>query len=127
MYRYLKLVWVGDTKVGKTAYLIRATKGSYPCRYIPCIFEDYVYDHFINGTLVSAALKDIRNNTEQSTARFRIALDYPHTEVFLACFDVTNRASLDSLISEWIPEVRSFSPDTPIMLVGHKTEMRRKA
>jgi small GTP-binding protein len=51
-------------------------------------------------------------------------LRYPTIDVSLACFDVTNRSSLDSVAELWIPEVRHHRPDVPYIVVGTKIDLR---
>lgn len=40
------------------------------------------------------------------------------------CFSVTNTETLNSAVSKYIPEVNHHCPDTPIILVGTKIELR---
>lgn len=40
------------------------------------------------------------------------------------CFDVTRPESLDNVASKWIPELRHFIPQCPIVLVGTKSDLR---
>ena len=44
--------------------------------------------------------------------------------MFLVCFAITSPTSFDNVISKWIPEVTHHCPDTPIILVGTKADMR---
>merc|ERR1712070_361856 len=46
------------------------------------------------------------------------------SDVFLACFSSINPSSLLSVERKWLDELRRYSPDTPIVLVGTKTDMR---
>ena len=45
-------------------------------------------------------------------------------DVFLVCFAITSPTSFDNVTSKWIPEVTHHCPDTPIILVGTKADMR---
>jgi small GTP-binding protein len=51
-------------------------------------------------------------------------LSYPGTDVFLLCFSLVNANSLQNALSKWCPEIRHHCPDTPIVLVGTKAELR---
>lgn len=53
------------------------------------------------------------------------ALWYPSTDIFLLCFDITNRASFDSIKESWITEIRHHMPYTPFVLVGNKMDLRK--
>ena len=44
--------------------------------------------------------------------------------MFLVCFAITSPTSFDNVTSKWIPEVTHHCPDTPIILVGTKADMR---
>ena len=51
-------------------------------------------------------------------------LSYPDTNVFLACYSIVNPSSLENIKAKWVPEVRLHCPDTPIVLVGTKKDLR---
>jgi len=76
-------------------------------------------------------------------------LSYPGTDVFLVCFSifspesfynvtkkvrislcfitsVTPASEFGLFVFQWVPEVRSACPDTPILLVGLKSDLRDK-
>ena len=44
--------------------------------------------------------------------------------MFLVCFAVDNRDSFDNVRNKWVPEIRHYSPHTPIMVVGTKADLR---
>ena len=54
-------------------------------------------------------------------------LSYPETNVFLVCFSVDSQASLDNVRSKWVPEIQHHCPDTPMILVGTKSDLRGEA
>ena len=54
-------------------------------------------------------------------------LSYPMTDVFVVCFDVSRRASFENVRNKWFPEVQHYCPDTPSILVGMKSDLRRGA
>jgi Ras-related C3 botulinum toxin substrate 1 len=51
-------------------------------------------------------------------------LSYPQTDVFLVCYSVVNPASFDNVRAKWSPEIKHNNPDTPIVLVGTKLDLR---
>ena len=51
-------------------------------------------------------------------------LSYPGTDIFLACFAVNSPTSFDNIKSKWVPEIRHYCPDTPIVLLGMKADLR---
>ena len=44
--------------------------------------------------------------------------------MFLICFSLINPASLESVDTKWYPEVNFHCPNTPIILVGTKLDLR---
>jgi small GTP-binding protein len=50
-------------------------------------------------------------------------LSYAGTDVFLVCFSLVSRTSMHNVPYKWIPELRQYCPDTPIVLVGTKVPL----
>ena len=51
-------------------------------------------------------------------------LSYPQTDVFLVCFSIVNPSSFENVRAKWYPEVSHHCPNTPIILVGTKVDLR---
>ncbi len=51
-------------------------------------------------------------------------LSYPQTDVFLVLFSVISPASFENVKAKWIPEIRHSCPESPILLVGTKSDLR---
>ena len=54
-------------------------------------------------------------------------LSYPQTDVFLVCFSVLSTTSFENVRHKWVPEVRHYCPDTPLVLVGMKGDLRERS
>ena len=52
------------------------------------------------------------------------ALAYREADVFLLCYKISEPSSLFNALNHWCPEVRSVSPNTPIILVGCQSDLR---
>lgn len=49
---------------------------------------------------------------------------YGRSDVVLLCFSIANPASLRNCHAMWYPEIRKFCPQTPVILVGCKNDLR---
>ncbi|KAG2378012.1 hypothetical protein C9374_008634 [Naegleria lovaniensis] len=120
-YDQIKCVVVGDGAVGKTCLLLSYSNNEFPDEYIPTICDNYSSNVEFKGHTVSLALWDTAGQEEYDQLR---PLSYPDTNVFLVCFSVVNPSSLENVKSKWIPELKQSCPDTPIVLVGTKIDLR---
>lgn len=53
-----------------------------------------------------------------------IILILSRSDVVLLCFSITNPVSLRNCKVMWYPEIRRFCPQTPVLLVGCKNDLR---
>ncbi|XP_054468000.1 rho-related GTP-binding protein RhoF [Anoplopoma fimbria] len=118
----LKIVIVGDGGCGKTSLLLVYAKGDFPENYAPSVFEKYV-------TTISLGRKEIKLNLydtagQEDYDRLR-PLSYQEADLILVCFDVTNPTSFENVLIKWHPEVKHFCRDTPVILIGCKTDLRK--
>ncbi|CAD86931.2 GTP-binding protein rho4 [Schizosaccharomyces pombe] len=119
-----KLVVVGDGGCGKTCLLIVFSSGTFPERYVPTVFENYITDitYGPNSKVIELALWDTAGQEEYDRLR---PLSYPNSNVILLCFSIDCPASLNNVTEKWYPEVQHFCPRTPIVLVGLKADLRK--
>ncbi|KAJ7715307.1 P-loop containing nucleoside triphosphate hydrolase protein [Mycena maculata] len=116
-----KLVILGDGCCGKTSLFTVFVHGTFPGAYVPTLFGCHVADAIdIDGQPVALALYDTGGGEDYDRLR---PLSYPETDVFLICFAVDNRNSLENVRQKWIPEVNHFCPDVPVLLVACKTDL----
>ena len=116
-----KLVIVGDGACGKTCLFIVFGKDKFPEVYVPTLFEDYVADIEVDNKQVELALWDTEGKEDFDELR---PLSYPDTDVILMCFSIDSPASLENIREKWMPEVKRFCPNVPIILVGNKKDLR---
>lgn len=117
----LKLMAIGDGGVGKSSFLICATTSHFPSDYVPTVFDNYSVDLVVNSSPYSISLWDTAGQEDYDRLRF---LAYPGTDVFVVCFDVVNRSSFENVSEKWIHEARYYVPETPILLIATKTDLR---
>lgn len=118
-----KLVIVGDGTCGKTSLLSVFALGHFPQHYNPTVFETHVTDVKIDGISVNLALWDTAGQEEFERLR---PLSYSKSNVILIAFAIDAPDSLDNVTAKWIEEVNRECPDTPVILVGLKKDLRQQ-
>eukprot|EP01084_Bolivina_argentea_P000486 904_1 len=162
--RHFKIVFLGESKVGKTSIISQKVSYKFETEYAPTIEDYYVKVHRmnvddINGTLANRnrmdSLRSSRSMSQPSLSTrhdanginynmlpcFHCILDIQDTsgsldfrrnvnqwiwrsQVFVIVFDLTDRASFDSIETAFISriiEVRKCD-QPPIILVGNKSD-----
>ncbi|KAD6455152.1 hypothetical protein R6Q59_016405 [Mikania micrantha] len=119
--KFIKCVTVGDGAVGKTCMLICYTSNKFPTDYIPTVFDNFSANVAVDGNIVNLGLWDTAGQEDYSRLR---PLSYRGADIFLLAFSLISRASYENVLKKWMPELRRFAPNVPVVLVGTKLDLR---
>ncbi|CAK8675212.1 unnamed protein product [Clavelina lepadiformis] len=117
----IKCVVTGDGAIGKTCLLISYTTKAFPQEYIPTVFDNYAANVIVDGRSVNLNLWDTAGHETYDRLR---PLTYPQTDVFLVCFSIVSPVSYENACLKWYEEVSHHCPNTPVILVGTKLDLR---
>ncbi|WVZ14889.1 hypothetical protein V8G54_012455, partial [Vigna mungo] len=152
--KFIKCVTVGDGAVGKTCMLICYTSNKFPTDYIPTVFDNFSANVAVDGSIVNLGLWDTAGTGsfplessfskncvlivhhpltldtlftvlkgQEDYSRLR-PLSYRGADIFVLAFSLISRASYENVLKKWMPELRRFAPNVPIVLVGTKLDLR---
>ncbi|OWF43521.1 cell division control protein 42 homolog [Mizuhopecten yessoensis] len=117
----VKCVVVGDGGVGKTSMVLSYSTGKIMTEYQPTCFDSYTVPVPKDEGDVLVMVMDPAGQDTYDRLR---TLSYFDTDIFLVCFAVDDKDSLDNVRTKWVPEIREYRPNTPFILVGTQTDLR---
>lgn len=116
-----KVVIVGDGESGKTCLLRVFFEDIFPEVYVPTVFDYYTTVIEVDGKKVELDLWDTAGQEDYDRLR---PLSYGGTDVVIICYSIDTPRSLINVIDKWVPEVRYFCKEVPVILVGNKKDIR---
>jgi small GTP-binding protein len=116
----MKVVIVGDTRVGKTSLLSRLVTGKFQMEVAPTIGAA-IQSQTIATTKGIATLQ-IWDTAGQEKYRALAPMYYRNAQAVILVFDVTNANSFRRL-SEWIAELEAKPGPVRLFLVGNKCDL----
>jgi Ras-related protein Rab-2A len=123
IYDYiLKFIIVGESSVGKSNILLRFTDNRFQSSHDLTIGVEFATKIISKQNTIYKL--QIWDTAGQEAFRSITRSYYRGTICCLMVYDVTNRTSFESLIF-WINDLKKYcDPDTMIILVGNKTDLR---
>ena len=119
----IKLVFIGDTAVGKTSVIMTWTQERFPVGYEPTVFDTYYGTKNYAGKEVKLQIWDTAGHDDLGRLR---PIAFVNTDCFLICFSLIDRNSLKRACSKWVAEVKATAKNCPIVLVGTKLDLREE-
>lgn len=116
-----EIVIVGDGMCGKTSTLSVYLGKKFPTEYVPTVYEKHTRKVKHDGRNITLRLWDTA--VQEDFEVFRPML-YRKASVFVVMYSVDRPDSLANVYEKWVPEVRQYCPDVPIILVANKTDLR---
>eukprot|EP01128_Nolandella_sp_AFSM9_P006465 TRINITY_DN3331_c0_g1_i3.p1 TRINITY_DN3331_c0_g1~~TRINITY_DN3331_c0_g1_i3.p1 ORF type:complete len:297 (-),score=69.29 TRINITY_DN3331_c0_g1_i3:58-948(-) len=117
----VKVVVVGDGATGKTTFLFTFALGCLPTDYVPTTFDNYSGVYNLEGREISLGLWDTAGQSDFKALR---PVSYSQSDCYLVFYSVVNPTSYENVKEQWIHEVRQYSPDVPIFLIGTQCDRR---
>ena len=117
----IKIIILGNSKVGKTSFLIRFTKNKFDETYLATIGIDYIY-RIIN--IENKQYKLMFYDTAGEEKYKSIPKNHiKNVQGIILMYDITNKKSFDSII-DWISDVKEIKGENfPMILVGNKIDL----
>ena len=126
MGRQIKVVLVGDTKVGKSAILSRFTTGSFDSDITPTIGASYATHNFSSPSGGEIKIH-IWDTAGQEKFRSLAPMYYRNSNVALLVYDVTSKESFEAL-TVWKKEIDTKAPvGIKFVIVGNKIDLKERA
>lgn len=115
-----KLVLVGDDGCGKTALAVKFTENFFiDGMNAADSFDHYQREYKTRKGSCKVTLQDTSAAPEDAHHR---ALAYKGCDAVVVCFDLSSRASLESIERKWMRELKEHCPTTPVYIAGCKRD-----
>lgn len=117
------VLFVGDGACGKTYLYLAYTKEEFANFCIPTIYDFFHADVEVDGTYVELLLIDSAGIEEMHKLR-EVIYKTIQPDVILIGFSVILEGQLRNVDVKWLPHIKTFFPNVPLILVGLQTDLR---
>lgn len=124
-YDYLlKLLFVGDSGVGKSSMLLKFTDNTFNDTFISTIGVDFKIKSI---TVCDKTVKlQIWDTAGQERFRTITSSYYRGAHAVIIVYDITNRSTFAN-VDRWLSEIKKYSQDNVlIFLVGNKSDLKER-
>eukprot|EP01084_Bolivina_argentea_P190821 327805_1 len=116
----VKLVCIGDSRVGKSSVVMRFIKNEFDQYKFPTIGATFLTQTVSIGD--SKVKFEIWDTAGQEKYKALAPMYYRGAEVAFVLYDITNRESFDNA-KKWIEEVKEYEEHCVIALAGNKVDL----
>jgi Ras-related protein Rab-1A len=118
--RYIKLMLLGDSQVGKTCLLSKLKGDQMPTSHIPTIGIDVKMCtfHYRDRTIKV----QVWDTAGQEKLRTIPKMYYAHSEGFVLVYDITDADTFRN-IGYWVEQIRAYKEDAMKLLIGNKSDL----
>ena len=120
----VKLVFVGDTFVGKSSIILTWTQEKFPTLHEPTVLDTWNGTKLYKGNEVNLTIYDTAGHEDLGRIR---PIAYNNTDCFLICYSINNRESFKNATTKWLQEIKNTAQQAPYILVGTKSDLRKQA
>ncbi|XP_033095374.1 dnaJ homolog subfamily C member 27-like [Anneissia japonica] len=122
--RWIKVIVVGNTGVGKTCLIKHFCEDKFSTGYQATIGVDYGFKTYsVNDTELRIHLWDLSGSSDYLDVRSEL---YHNTQIVLLVYDITNALSFTSL-DNWYKEITRYSNGGALtILVANKIDLKSK-
>ncbi|KAK2945926.1 putative Cell division control protein 42 like protein [Blattamonas nauphoetae] len=120
-FQEAKVSVIGDGAVGKTCLILSYTQNSFSDTSVSTVFDNYESLQVVDGKKVKLQLWDTAGQEDYDRLR---SLSFSETDVFLLLFSIINEQSFKNIESRYFPDICTYTHDTPVVLVGTKSDYR---
>lgn len=116
----IKVVFVGDTQVGKTCIITRLTSGKFKLTNPPTIGA--AFQTHVMTTPMGTVTMQIWDTAGQEKYKSLAPMYYRSADIAILCFDVTNLSSYEAM-EQWSNELISKAPSQmQLIICGNKID-----
>ncbi|OHT04434.1 Ras-related protein RABH1b [Tritrichomonas foetus] len=120
----VKIVFIGDSGVGKSSIICQYDKGEVPKDILPTIGAAYLSKIYSKNDIeIELRMWDTAG---QETYQSLAPIYFLHSKIGFVVFDITQRSTFEN-ITKWVSQLREFAgSDVIIVIVANKLDLEEK-